>query len=108
MDTKATETNKFLPENSKYGEADNPRAFEEFLAQRGRLGAQIFDNAILCRDRDTRGYTWHIMCNDYRLSEIRSKIGRKLEIEPRIFKLRRRNLECAEVVTQASEHYFLD
>ena len=96
-----------FPEKSKAKEADNHWAFKQFIEDSGKLGKEMFDNAILCLDRNTLRYTWHILCSQYPLSDIKFKFSRELSVEPKLEQLRHRSLECKEVVTKLGEHYFL-
>jgi len=98
-----------LPSASNARSADNPSAFQQFVSRNGSLGNDAFDNAILCRDRLSGAYTWHVLCDEYGLAEIRTSWTRQLAIEPRIRKLRHgRDLQCVEVVTRDNRHYFLE
>lgn len=97
-----------LPKNSMAKHADNPGIFEEFRKGIGIFGS-LEGYAILCRDRDTEGFTWHIHCDEYGLDEFKNQWAREASIEPRIRQIRHgRNLKCLEVVTKFGEHYFLD
>ena len=96
-----------LPQESKAREADNPWSYKHFREGHKQLGGYLFDNAVLCFDRNNRTYTWHIVCNEYSLRDIMFDCKRGLEV--RLKKLRQsRDLECIEVVTRSGIHHFID
>ena len=96
-----------LPLESNAREADNPWAFKHFSEGHKQLGGYLFDNAVLCFDRNNRNYTWHIVCTAYSLKDI--MFDSKNGLEVLLKKLRPcRDLECVEVVTRSGEHHFID
>jgi len=95
-----------LPRGSKAGLAENPDAYESFIHQTGSFSCLKF--ALLCQDRESDSYTWHIHCDEIGLNEILAPWSREILVEPRISKLRHgRKLRCLELVDEYGQHYFL-